>query len=233
MPIFDQGYQHWTGPLSGHAWRWLAVARHGVRATLKNRVVRERVTKLPDQAESVHIFNYPYPAIEEALVNAIYHRGYNQREPIEVRVNPGSIEVLSYPGPDSSVRLDALKRERILSRRYRNRRIGEFLKELELTEGRFTGIPKIREAMRRNGSPPPNFETDEERTFFAVELLINPAFLEAHDEAHDGFAEPGRRGLVNTAKHARRVLAVIVRIKGWWRPYRERAKCLQLKKDRR
>jgi ABC-2 type transport system permease protein len=40
MPIFDQGYQHWNGPLSGHAWRWLAVARHGVRATLKNRLVR-------------------------------------------------------------------------------------------------------------------------------------------------------------------------------------------------
>jgi ABC-2 type transport system permease protein len=40
MPIFDQGYQHWNGPLSGHAWRWLAVTRHGVRATLKNRVVR-------------------------------------------------------------------------------------------------------------------------------------------------------------------------------------------------
>jgi hypothetical protein len=40
MPIFDQGYQHWTGPLSGHAWRWLAVARHGVRATLKGRAVR-------------------------------------------------------------------------------------------------------------------------------------------------------------------------------------------------
>lgn len=40
MPIFDQGYQHWNGPLSGHAWRWLAVARHGVRATFKNRFVR-------------------------------------------------------------------------------------------------------------------------------------------------------------------------------------------------
>src|SRR5262245_33671090 len=40
MPIFDQGYQHWTGPLSGHAWRWLAVARHGVRATLQNRIIR-------------------------------------------------------------------------------------------------------------------------------------------------------------------------------------------------
>lgn len=40
MPIFDQGYQHWQGQLSGHGSRWLAVARHGVRAQLQNRFVR-------------------------------------------------------------------------------------------------------------------------------------------------------------------------------------------------
>jgi ATP-dependent DNA helicase RecG len=62
------------------------------------------------------------------------------------------------------------------------RRIGEFLKELDLTEGRFTGIPKMREAMRRNCSSPPTFATEEERTFFGVELRIQPAFAQAHDE---------------------------------------------------
>ena len=31
------------------------------------------------------------------------------------------------------------------SRRYRNRRLGEFLKELELTEGRTTGSPTIQD----------------------------------------------------------------------------------------
>lgn len=40
MPIFDQGYQHWKGRLSGHAWRWLAISRHGVRTQLKGRYVR-------------------------------------------------------------------------------------------------------------------------------------------------------------------------------------------------
>ena len=40
MPIFDQGYQHWQGRLSGHGWRWLAIARHGVRAQMQNRIVR-------------------------------------------------------------------------------------------------------------------------------------------------------------------------------------------------
>ena len=40
MPIFDQGYQHWNGTLAGHSWRWLAIARHGVRAGMKIRVMR-------------------------------------------------------------------------------------------------------------------------------------------------------------------------------------------------
>lgn len=40
MPIFDQGYQNWSGPLSGHGTRWLAVARHGVKAMLKSWIVR-------------------------------------------------------------------------------------------------------------------------------------------------------------------------------------------------
>jgi ABC-2 type transport system permease protein len=40
MPIFDQGYQHWDGPLSSHGWRWLAIARHGVRVQTRNRALR-------------------------------------------------------------------------------------------------------------------------------------------------------------------------------------------------
>jgi ABC-2 type transport system permease protein len=40
MPVFDQGYQHWSGKLSGHAWRWLTITRQGVRAGMKNPVLR-------------------------------------------------------------------------------------------------------------------------------------------------------------------------------------------------
>jgi ABC-2 type transport system permease protein len=40
MPIFDQGYQHWAGELSGHSWRWLAIARHGVRIGRKSPIMR-------------------------------------------------------------------------------------------------------------------------------------------------------------------------------------------------
>jgi ABC-2 type transport system permease protein len=40
MPIFDQGYQHWNGQLAGHAWRWLAVTREGVRTQFKKKGTR-------------------------------------------------------------------------------------------------------------------------------------------------------------------------------------------------
>ena len=40
MPIFDQGYQHWKGTLSGHGWRWWTVTRRGVGVALKNRWTR-------------------------------------------------------------------------------------------------------------------------------------------------------------------------------------------------
>jgi len=41
-------------------------------------------------------------------------------------------------GPDRSIRMEDLRASKAVSRRYRNRRIGEFLKELELTEGQKT-----------------------------------------------------------------------------------------------
>ncbi len=56
--------------------------------------------------------------------------------------------VVNYPGPDRAVRLDQLRKGKAVPRRYRNRRIGDFLKELEITEGRSTGIPKILRAMK-------------------------------------------------------------------------------------
>ena len=143
---------------------------------ISNTIVQERVQKLPDVAEARRFFNYPYEAIEETLANAVYHKGYNEREPIEVRVLPDRIEIVSYPGADRSITMDGLKNYRVFNRRYRNRRIGEFLKELHLTEGRNTGFGKILRALEKNGSPKPLFETDDERTSFAATIYIHPEF---------------------------------------------------------
>ena len=165
---------------------------------IRNVVLTERVQKLPDVAEANRFFNYPYVAIEEALSNAVYHKGYDIREPIEVRVLPDRIEILSHPGADRSISIEGLKNYRVSSRRYRNRRIGEFLKELHLTEGRNTGFQKIIRALKANGSPMPIFETDEERTYFLTTFLIHPEFTassgavnEAVNEAVNGAVNDG------------------------------------------
>ncbi|QDT59458.1 Divergent AAA domain protein [Stieleria bergensis] len=143
---------------------------------VQNEVVVEKVIKLPDRPEAKRFFNYPLAAIEEALVNAMYHRGYDTPEPVEVRVNPDRIEIVSYPGPDPSIRPEHLRDGLVVARRYRNRRIGEFFKELELTEGRGTGIPKIKRVMVSNGSPEPSFSTDDIRSHFLVVLPMHREF---------------------------------------------------------
>jgi ATP-dependent DNA helicase RecG len=139
-------------------------------------------TKHGDRAEADRFFNAPYAALEEAVVNAAYHRSHEIREPIEIRILPEEVTVASSLGLDRSINIAQLQSGRFATRRYRNRRIGEFLKELSLTEGRGTGIPKMLKAMQQNGSPPPVFETDEDRTSFLVRLPIHPQFIKEAEE---------------------------------------------------
>ena len=144
---------------------------------IKNYIIKEKVIKLPNQAGAVRIFNLPYAAVEESLSNAIYHKSYQIGEPVTVTVTPERMEITSLPGPDRTISNYDLMNRRLISRRYRNRRIGDFLKELKLVEGRNTGIPTILHAMEANGSDMPLFETDEDRTYFTVVLPIHKKFL--------------------------------------------------------
>jgi ATP-dependent DNA helicase RecG len=143
---------------------------HQLRAVLdyfKNNVIEEVVEKVAHKAEANRYFNFPYIAIEEALSNAVYHKSYEMDKPIEVQLWPDKIEILSFPGPVPPVDAQILKQnKRIIARDYRNRRIGDLLKELHLTEGRGTGFPTIRNAMKDNDSPEPIFETDDQSTYF-------------------------------------------------------------------
>lgn len=149
---------------------------------IKNVIITEKVVKHPDRAETDRFFNFPYAAVEEALSNAVYHRAYDEREPIEVRVENDRIEIVSFPGPDRSVTIEGLKSYRVSNHRYRNRRIGDFLKELHLTEGRNTGFKKILDALEANGSPKPEFETDEDRSYFITRLFVHEAFTKDSNE---------------------------------------------------
>ena len=145
---------------------------------IKNYIIKEKVMKVPEQAEAERIYNIPYAAVEETLSNAVYHRSYQIGEPVTVMVTPEKMEITSLPGPDRTITDEDIKNRKMISRRYRNRRIGDFLKELKLVEGRNTGIPTILRAMEINGSELPEFLTDEERSYLTVVLPVHKNFLQ-------------------------------------------------------
>lgn len=120
----------------------------------------------------------PYEALEEILANAVFHKSWDDRNPIEVRINHNSIEVLNFEGPMPPITNADLQKPRVISRHYRNRRIGDFLKEMHLTEGRSTGFPKIYQAVKRNDSPMPVFETDDHNMHFLATMPIHQAFVD-------------------------------------------------------
>jgi len=144
---------------------------------LNTNVLKEKVIKYPRQAEADRVFNFPPAALEEVVANAFYHRSYELENPIEINCFPDRIEVLSFPGPLPPVTRAALKQTRIVARNYRNRRVGDFLKELKLTEGRATGFPTIYKSMQENGSPKPVFDTDDDFSYFLAVLRVHPDFL--------------------------------------------------------
>ncbi|MBQ0088068.1 MAG: putative DNA binding domain-containing protein [Prevotellaceae bacterium] len=146
---------------------------------LRTNIIKERIQKQLDDEHSVKVFNYPFQALEEAVVNALYHRDYKEREPVEITIEPDKISILSYSGPDRSISLESIREAKVLrSRRYRNRRLGEFLKELDLTEGRATGIPTIQKKLSENGSPKATIKTDEARTYFLIDIPCRTDFVQ-------------------------------------------------------
>lgn len=163
-----------------------------IRRTLdyiKTMVIRQKISKVSSKAEADKTFNYPYQALEEVIVNALYHRSYQEREPVEISIMPEQIEIISYSGADRSIKLEDLRAgKRIHARRYRNRRLGDFLKELDLTEGRGTGIPTVKKELEKNGSSDASYESDEDRTFFYVSIPCHKDFickeLMIDDEGH-------------------------------------------------
>jgi ATP-dependent DNA helicase RecG len=147
------------------------------------------VQKLDDRADTRGWVSYPVPALEEALVNAVYHRSYESTpEPTKVYLYPDRLEITSYPGPVPGLAPEHFRPgARIPSVPARNRRIGELLKELRLAEQRSTGIPRIHRAMRENGSPQPQFSFDEARSYFQVTLPAHPEYAAVaalRDAAH-------------------------------------------------
>lgn len=112
----------------------------------------------------------------------MYHKSYRKPEPIVVTFTREQMTITSIPGPDRSIKMADIKRLCLVSKGDRNRRIGEFLKELDLAEARNTGNPVILGATKTNGSPKPILETNTHRDYFTFVLPIHEMFLKSDAE---------------------------------------------------
>lgn len=135
--------------------------------------------KREDRAEVDRDRAWPFAAIEEVLVNAVHHRGYDPAnpDPIQIFIRPDHMTVISFPGPMPGITLEQIQRGDFVRVPARNRHVGQLLKEIRLAEARSSGLHKIRQAMTRAGNAAPRFEFDEDRTYFQVVLPIHPAHL--------------------------------------------------------
>ena len=162
---------------------------------LSTNVIKKQILKPKDREESDKFYNYPYQALEETVVNSLYHRDWTIREPVEITIEPDRISILNFSGPNHTIPMEAIREGKSLrSRRYRNRRLGEFLKELDLTEGRATGIPTVQEELEANGSPRATIETDEERTYFLIDIPCHPYFAKKEIEIDTNGVKGGVKG---------------------------------------
>jgi len=143
---------------------------------IQTNIIEEKVIKVTNKAKANRYYNYPYNSLEEALVNAVFHKSYQEHEPVEIRIYIDCIKIINYPGPAKWIDMDKFKEGKVLARKYRNRRIGEFLKEIDLSEKKSTGISKILRELRINGSPEPEFETDDERNYLITTIKMHKAF---------------------------------------------------------
>lgn len=160
---------------------------------IKTNVIVSKVNKIKNEQKAESYYNYPYNALEEAIVNAVFHKSYREASPVEIRIYLDRIMIINFPGPDKWISMDKFAKGQIRARKYRNRRIGEFFKEIDLSEKQGTGIPKILRELKINGSPLPVFETDDARTYLETTIL-----------EHDGFKKEPKKGAEKEPKRSQK-----------------------------
>lgn len=112
---------------------------------------------------------YPPDALREAITNAVMHRNwYIEGANVFVEIYPDRIEISNPGGLPQILSLGDLGRRSVR----RNPLIADLFHRINFIEKAGTGIERMRNEMRTQGCPEPEFDANG---FFAVTLRPNPA----------------------------------------------------------
>ena len=115
----------------------------------------------PETGKRKDRYEYPVPAVREAILNALVHRDYSmytEGSPITMNFFHDRLEISNPGGLYGRIRIDQLGQVRADTR---NPVLATALETLGITENRYSGIPTIRNSMAAAGLPEPEFRTGD------------------------------------------------------------------------
>lgn len=111
---------------------------------------------LTEAAVEVRRPEYPLPALQQLVRNAVLHRAYDATNaPVRIYWFTDRIEIHSPGGPFGQVTRENFGREGVTD--YRNPHLAEAMKVLGYVQRFGVGIPLARQELEKNGSPPLEF----------------------------------------------------------------------------
>lgn len=102
------------------------------------------------------VYNYPYWAVRELLMNAIMHRNYESNAPIYINHFADKIEIINSGGLYGEVRPDNFP----FASDYRNPILAEAMKILGYVNRFNYGVRQAQVELEKNGNPPAEFKLD-------------------------------------------------------------------------
>ena len=133
--------------------------------------VHTQTSAIIGEERRVDTHSYPLVALQQAIRNAVLHRSYEgTNAPVQCYWFADRVEIRSPGGPYGKITADNFGEEGITD--YRNRKLAEAMRSVELIERFGFGMGAIRRSMKRNGNPEPEFRTSV--THVTVVLRIRP-----------------------------------------------------------
>ena len=150
-------------------------AMNFVKRNMKSKTIIDDEGKRADKSE------YPLKAVREIIINAIVHRDYSintENSPVRIMLFSDRLEVENPGGLYGRITIDNLGK---VGADTRNPFIASNLEILINTENRFSGIPTIRNEMKKAELPSPLFENN--RGVFKVTLFNSESAYPEEEES--------------------------------------------------
>jgi ATP-dependent DNA helicase RecG len=126
-------------------------------------------TTIDEQSHEIRLPDYPVVALEQLVHNAVMHRSYEgTNAPVHVYWYADRIEIRSPGGLYGKVNPQNFGTGPV---EYRNPLVAEIMHHLGFAQRFGLGIPLSRDALRKNGNPPPEFEFQPT----IVQVTVRPA----------------------------------------------------------